>query len=364
MGNVRQHGKGWQLIYQVAGERRWETVRVETRSEALRLLKVREGEAADGRTAPLSAGRLRFEDLAAGLVCDYQLTGKRTLRRAQQSLDHLKASFGGRRAAQIAAVDVKTYCTKRQSEGAANGTINRELTALKRMFNLALREGQLYRKPQICMLRESSPRQGFFEAEQLGRVLAALPEYARPVAQFGFYSGWRLGEITTLQWDQVDFDARVVRLWPGTTKNREGRVLPLEGELWRIIEQRHTERAPDCPWVFHRQGERLRSFYKSWRRAVQSAGCPGRLFADLRRTAARNFRRAGLSENEAMALTGHLTAAMFRRYSIVAEADLRDAVWRSQAFLASTAPQVCQNCAKPEQGEAAPYCQMPSVPVR
>jgi hypothetical protein len=36
--------------------------------------------------------------------------------------------------------------------------------------------------------------------------------------------------IIALEWSQVDLEARVIRLWPGTTKNDEGRILPLEGK--------------------------------------------------------------------------------------------------------------------------------------
>jgi hypothetical protein len=59
------------------------------------------------------------------------------------------------------------------------------------------------------------------------------------------------------------------------------------------------------------------------------------LFHDMRRTAARNLRRAGLGDVEAMQITGHKTSSIFRRYSIVAESDLRDAVLRAQAFVLS-----------------------------
>jgi len=46
----------------------------------------------------------------------------------------------------------------------------------------------------------------------------------------------------------------------------------------------------------------------------------------LRRTEARDFRRAGVSEDEIMKLCGWKTRAMFDRYNIIDEADLASAV--------------------------------------
>lgn len=52
----------------------------------------------------------------------------------------------------------------------------------------------------------------------------------------------------------------------------------------------------------------------------------GRTPHDFRRTAARNLIRAGVPQHVVMKLCGWKTDAMFRRYAIVDERDLRDAV--------------------------------------
>jgi Phage integrase family. len=75
-------------------------------------------------------------------------------------------------------------------------------------------------------------------------------------------------------------------------------------------------------------GVQVRDFDKSWAAACKKAECEGCLFHDLRRSAARNLIRSGVAQAVAMCITGHETDAMFRRYNITSEADLRDAMQR------------------------------------
>lgn len=163
----------------------------------------------------------------------------------------------------------------------------------------------------------------------------ALLEYFKPVATFAYYTGWRKQEILTLRWNQVDLNARTVRLKPGTTKNDKGRLMILDGELLETVkaqwERRKVAEIPGqsptllCPFVFHRNGNAIRDFRDSWVAACKAAGLTGRLFHDFRRTAVRNMVRAGVHERLAMSLSGHKTRSVFDRYNIVSEDDLKDA---------------------------------------
>jgi integrase len=90
-----------------------------------------------------------------------------------------------------------------------------------------------------------------------------------------------------------------------------------------------------CPFVFHRNGERIGYFRSAWKNACKAAGCPRALVHDMRRSAVRTFERAGVPRSVAMSIVGHKTESIYRRYAIVDEAMQREAAARLDAWVAA-----------------------------
>lgn len=346
----RRGSAAWWIAYNHRGREIRESSGGTDRKAAERLLKLRLKETGADRLGLRAfvgpAGeRVLVGELLSALEADLRLRNIRSIGKTLSHMKPIRAEFEGLRAVQVTAETVDRYIESRKGQGASVATCNRETALLGQAFKLAVARGQLSAAPKIRKLKETNVRQGFFEAADFARVVQNLPEDLRAFARFAYLSGWRKGEIASLLWKDVDRNAKIIRLRPEHSKNGEGRVLALEGELWTVIEQQwqvRQYRRPDgtdalSSLMFHRQGGRVKEFRKSWATACKLAGVPERVFHDLRRTAVRNMVRAGVPERVAMSVSGHKTRAIFDRYNIVSETDIREAVTRTQRYLEAAA---------------------------
>jgi len=314
----------------------------EKKADAEKLLMRRAGEIATGRFAGLGIERIQIAELFRDEVDDYKASDRKTLRDLKSRLsNHLTPFFGDIRAADFSTQHVKRYVTMRREEEATNGTINRELTVLRRAFSLAFKcdPPKITRMPHIQMLKENNVRTGFLEYAEYLTLRDELPWYVRPLFVTAYHVGGRRGELASVKWPQVDFNASQIRLHATDTKNEEARTLPIYGDMreWLLIAKDiRDKKFPNCPWVFYTdEGARLYWFRKSWTSACMRAGKPNFLFHDLRRSAVRNMERAGVPRKVAMSISGHKTENVYRRYDIVAERDLSDASTRMDAYFSA-----------------------------
>jgi integrase len=298
------------------------------------------GAIAEGKPIPRRMDQILYDELAADLRLHYSTTGSRDLEEADGRFAHLQRFFAGRRAATIGQSAATAYAAHRQAQGAANGTINRELAILVRLLRLGYttKPQKVAQPPAISMLKEAAPRQGFFEASQYQAVRAHLPADLQVMIDIEHTFGWRTqSEVLTLERRQLDLAAGTLRLDPGTTKNDEGRIVYVTPELKTALAEQ-LERIKDLerqlgrviPYLFPHfedpwRGTRRKDFEKRWTKATILAGCPGRLRHDFRRTAVRNLEQAAIPRSVAMKITGHKTESVYRRYAIVSDADLQAA---------------------------------------
>ena len=307
---------------------------------------------------------IRYGDLRKLYLDNYRERGNRSLLTNAETgedyvcgLKHLDNFFAyksetekGWKVSAITVESVKQFKVQRQQEGASNGTINRSLAALRRMFKIALQEKKLQPQhiPFIGMLEEpAQPRAGFLDITGYDKLQEVLPEYVRPLLQVGFYTGMRLGEIINLKWSRVDLSSNAIRLTPQDCKNKTGRYIPLIDGLPEMFEnlRRKNPSADGNDFVFlSANGEPIGSFIKAWRNACIAAAIKttingeeivshfekdgtyrGLIFHDLRRSAVRNLVQSGVDPTTAKAISGHRTDEVFQRYDIKVEDDLQNA---------------------------------------
>jgi integrase len=293
---------------------------------------------------------------------------------------HLKPAFGHVFAAAVTTERIEKYKTKRREERATRATINRELAVLRRMFRYAMNEHRpplVHNVPPIRLFSEKgNERRGFVEQAAYERMVteSTRPEvldvdglWLRALLEAAYTYGWRRSELISLRVRQLNFLEREISLDPGTTKNDEGRVVHMTDtvyEWFRVMSE--GKGAED--FVFTRKnGKPVKEFRAAWQnlciraavhgpdgkpsryecgkcQAPMRAGrkicraCGGErryiglLVHDMRRSAARALRRAGVPESVIMKTGGWKTHSMFDRYNITNKRDQRDAMAKLEEY--------------------------------
>lgn len=307
-----------------------ESTHEKNESKAKDFLKRRLAEITTGNFCGPRAERIRVDELAEGFLRDYRINGRKSLPDAEARWRlHLEPFFGNLRAVEVSSDLVAGYVDSRQQEVGQNATINRELACLKRVFHLGQRSTppEVYRTPAFSRLAENNIRQGFLEDAQYEKVLSACPElWFLALVEVARTYGWRISELQSMRVVQIDFLARTIRLEPGTTKNKDGREVTMTNRVYELLKHCAHGKEAGAFLFTRRNGKRVRDFRGTWDKARKAAGVPGLLFHDLRRTAARNLRRAGVAEGVIMKIGGWRTRSVFERYAIVSQGDISDAI--------------------------------------
>ncbi len=223
----RKDSRFWWMGYTLNGEHHYESTKTTSKELATKIWKRRESEITLGLFKVGWPGeRLTFEQL-----CDefershFAGLSENTVRGHRAYLKHLKAFFGDCKLDRISVEMVEKYRDQRRQQLTEQNptriikgaTVNRELECLKCVLELAVKrryipENSASAVKHFSELRDRPVRRMLTVEEEL-RILEAAPPYLRVAIILLTQTGGRTySEGLSLRWDQVDFDAKIIRL--------------------------------------------------------------------------------------------------------------------------------------------------------
>lgn len=288
--------------------------------------------------------------------------GREYRERLKGSFCHLALKLGKHKNIQSIGIrDLEQYKSERIKEDAAPGTINKELTALSKLFSILVKNDFLDRNivREVPKLSEKENlRQVYVAYTDFAKVLAHLPEWYAPMALTAYYTGMRQGEVRNLTRSQVDMKRRVIRLGPQDTKERNHKRVPIHEDLVPVLEHALSDQAEGTDNVFLRDGKPIprTQMRRYWESAVKNAGLPSSFhFHDIRHVWKGNARRSGIDPEIREDIMGHWWAGknVNTRYGFISNDELVQAIDRFTVDNGDTEIWVPERKKKTRQGKAA-----------
>jgi integrase len=329
-GTLRKRGNIWHVLYWVDGVQRQKSSKSSNIQDAKKLRDQILGKKARGEMGNFAAEKITCAELLDDVLKHVEANAKESTAKIWKMVidANLKPFFGHMKATKVSTERMNDYRVKRNAAKRSDATVNRELSILRTAFNRGRKctPPKVDRLPYFPIVSEiKNARQGFLTDEQYAALRDGLPDYLRPLFVTAYFTGVRLGELLAWRWEQVDWEQGFVTLQADETKSGHARAVPiLAGDMLTWLKWARDE-SNGCASVFHRAGEPIKEFRGAWKSACKIAGVPDLKFHDLRRTAVRNMRRAGVSQVVRMRITGHRTDSMERRYNIVDVEDIKSA---------------------------------------
>ncbi len=340
MSRIFKRGKTWYIDFHYKGHRYRESLNTSSKRVAELALSDIDVKIAKETLGLASHRKIAFEDFSERFLQWYETqNSERSFQDYRNLFDAtIIPYFKGRQLHEINAEAVEQYKTAR-AERISPATINKELTALRHVFNKAVQWSYLPSSPMkdVERLKVSQKKVRFLTVEEIDLILAAAMPSIRPILLTAIHTGLRRSELFRLEWSDVDFDRRVITVTgkgKEHTKNYRDREVPMTIALVECL--RSVKR--NGSWVFcHEDGSRYSEGVKnSIESIVRKTGIPRFTMHDLRHTFASHLVMDGVDLPTVKVLMGHSNIATTMIYAHLAPDHLKGAVARLGKRLSGT----------------------------
>lgn len=202
-------------------------------------------------------------------------------------------------------------------------TVNRYIAAFSIALTIAMKEwGWIDDTPmrKLSKPSEGKGRNRLLSIEEKNRLLQACHNspnpHLYPIVILALLTGMRFGEIVTLRYENLDYIGKTITL--EQTKNGERRILPLSPAVEKVFAL-YRKTGTETGLVFKPSSPTNRSglvdIRNAFIKALKQAAIENFRFHDLRHAAASYLAMNGATQGELMAILGHKTPTMTRRYA-------------------------------------------------
>lgn len=230
---------------------------------------------------------------------------------------------------EVRAGDIERYRSKRLDEGRSPATVNRAVSFLKRLYNLAIRDDLIQKNPvaKLKMLQENNKRVRFLHDHEEDQLVGVMAPEDFEIVEVAFETGLRQAELFNLKKTQLDFDNEIITI--PRSKSGEKRQVPMTDRVSQLLREL-CERSPG-EYVFpNRTGKRpidptnwiVRRFHP----ALKAANIENFRFHDLRHTFCSRLVMAGVKLREVQEMAGHKNYETTNRYAHLSPDHVRNAV--------------------------------------
>jgi integrase len=202
-------------------------------------------------------------------------------------------------------------------------SVRRELAILQHCLEVAKNEwGVAIQHNPVSKIKkpaQGKARERRITVEELERLRVGLAKCRNGllsnIVMFAIHTGMRRGEILSIRWSDINFDASTAHL--ADTKNGEPRTVPLSSLALAALPATDNHAADERVFPLSPNAVRL-----AWERLKRRAGIDDLHFHDLRHEAISRFFELGLSIPEVALISGHRDFKMLFRYTHLRPADV------------------------------------------
>jgi integrase len=277
-------------------------------------------------------------------VNDRKISGIRNIKPNQENLKSLRSHFGKRLIQSIQHSEIFQYKIKRLNTprkfGGQRGIagVNRELQLLRRILNIAVRQGWLIKNPfrngdSLISLADEPQRTrilSFAEETRLFEAIGSNPLrfHLKGIVLIAVDMAFRRNEILTLRKKDIDLTNRIITIRAFNAKTAKSRSVGMTNRVYKWLSK--FEHFKGDEKIFP-----IKTIHTTWGRTVRQAQIEDFHFHDLRATCISRLISAGLAPAEVMRISGHSTMACLYRYIRTDELSLIRAVNALDSYIAS-----------------------------